>query len=246
MSARTEGSQLARNALMTYVSRGALVLSAVLLTPYLFRSLGLPGFGTWSVMLTLTTVFTLLEFGVSAGAVRTVAAARAAGDNELVLRTIRAATVVMTFAGAAGAALAVAGAFALTPLAAASEEEGFRRGMLVLAAAMLVRFPSTAYAATLNGYQRYDLSNLSIAVTTILSALGSVVAVEAGGSVFGLAVAHAIALVCGGALYAVLLARLRIPVSIRPGRVSWSDVSRLGRFSSYTLLADSMTFVGQR
>src|ERR687897_946859 len=56
-----------RNAVTSYGQTGLLGLSALLLTPYLFRTLGTGGFGTWSVMFTLTAVFSVVEVGVAAG-----------------------------------------------------------------------------------------------------------------------------------------------------------------------------------
>lgn len=243
---RTERSQLARNAVSSYAVRGLLILSALLLTPYLFRRLGADGFGTWSVMFTLTTIFNLLELGVSAGVVRNVAAARSTGDHAALGLTVRAGTLLLALTGVVAAAFACLGAAFLEPLAAEGEQDAFRVGMLVLGGAMLVRFPSVAHAATLNGFQRYDLSNLSLGLTTAGSAIGSVVAVEAGTGVLGLAVAHAVALAAGGLLYTGLLARLAPSVPLLPGRVAGADLRSLAGFSSYTLLADSMIFVGQR
>lgn len=222
-----------------------LLASALVLTPYLFRTLGEAGFGTWSVIFALATVFNLLEVGVSAGLIRFVATHRAAGERTALLAVARAGVVVMTFVGLLAAGLAVLAAFTLDGLAAEPHRDDFRLGLLVLAGAMLVRFACVAAGAVLNGYQRYDLTNASLGLTTIGSLVGSVVAVEGGLGVFGVALAHALALVVGGLVYVGLL--LRVDKELVLGRRGKdASVRSLLGFSSYTFLADSMIFVGQR
>lgn len=242
-----ERAAVARNALSSYGSRGLILLGAIVLTPYLYRTLGLQGFGTWSVIFALATVFSLLEIGISGGLVRFVAAYRASGNREALLAVARAGLVLMTLAGLLAAGFAVLAAVALDGLAAPGYRDDFRVGLLALGGAMLIRFACVASGAVLNGYQRYDLTNFSLSLTTLGSVIGSVLAVEAGYGVLGVAVAHAAALVGGGLVYVALLARLdRELVLGRRHGVRGGPLRGLLGFSSYTFLADSMIFVGQR
>ncbi|MCP9489427.1 MAG: oligosaccharide flippase family protein [Solirubrobacteraceae bacterium MAG38_C4-C5] len=233
-----------RNAVTSYGERGLLLGSTLLLTPFLLGGLGVAGFGTWSVMFTVTTIFTMLEVGFSAGITRFVAAAlgrEAPADAE---RVARAGVLLMALLGIVALAVSVAIAFAADGLAADGDREAFRAGMIVLGAAMFIRLPCVAYGAALLGHQRYDLYSAAQAVVTVGFVVGAVIAIETGGGLRWVASAQAIALVAGGVLFAVLLrwvapaARLR-PVRLRPGE-------RLLSFSSYALLADSAVFVGQR
>ncbi len=242
----SEQSRIARNAASSYAARGVLVLSVFVLTPYLFRRLGPAGFGTWSVMLTITAVFSLLETGFSAGIVRFVAAFRAQGRREDVERVVATGAVLLTGLGIVAFVISVAAAFLLSGLAAPGDGDAFRAGMLVLGGAMLLRFPFVAYAGALNGYQRFDLSNASLALATLASAVGAVVAVEAGFGLFGGAGAHAAALVAGAALYRIQFARIEPTLSLRPRLGDRDARRRIYSFSSFALLADSMLYIGQR
>ena len=107
---------------------------------------------------------------------------------------------VAVMAGLGLLALAVSAliAFLATGLAASGQNDDFRQGMLVLGFAYLLRFPLAAYGAVLTGYQRYDLWNAGQAVMIAGSAIGAVIAVEAGGGVLGIAVAYGVAFVAGG------------------------------------------------
>jgi O-antigen/teichoic acid export membrane protein len=246
VNARHEPARIARNTTTSYAVRALLGLSALLLTPYLFRRLGPDGFGTWSVIFTLATIFLLVQVGFSVGLVKFVAELQAQGRRRELEDVVGAGVWLMALLGAAALAVAVAEAFLLGGLAAEGERDAFRLGMIAVGAAELVRFPCSAYGATLNGYQRYDLTNLSQAMTIVVMAAAAVIAVEAGGGVLGVALAYAATTALGGVLYAVLLHRVEPRIPLRPRGSSRGTRGRIVRFSSFALLADSMAFAGQR
>jgi O-antigen/teichoic acid export membrane protein len=76
----SEARGIVRSTISTYGVRALLALSVLLLTPYLFRTLGPPAFGTWSVLYTIATIFSLVEFGFSTGATKLIAV-REIGPN---------------------------------------------------------------------------------------------------------------------------------------------------------------------
>ncbi len=241
-----DGRRIARNAGSAYAVRLLLGLSVLLVTPYLFRSLGPGGFGTWSVIFTVAAVFDLLELGFSAGVSKLMAELRAEDRRAEQEAALGASIVLMSGLALVGAAVSLAVGFAATGLAADGDERAFRLGMVALAAVVLVRFPCVAYAATLQGHQRYDLWNLAKAVATVGFAVGAVVAVGAGGGVLGVALAYAGSLLVEGGLYVVLLARSTPGISLRPHAGDRGTRRRIAAFGSFALLADSMRFIGQR
>jgi O-antigen/teichoic acid export membrane protein len=232
--------RLASNVLTSYGLRAVRALSVLLLTPYLFRRLGVDGFGTWSLLFTVATVFALVELGATLGITRHVAAGERVRD------------VVGIGAGmmAALGALALAAALPLALLADGLAADGlagpFTTGMLAIGAAQLVRFPGQAYGAALMGLQRYDLYNAGEGLTVLTFVLGAVVAVEAGTGIAGLATAYAVSLALGAAVWVALLRRHRPDVLAAPrlgGGTARRDV--IG-FGSRSLLIDSMDFVAMR
>lgn len=237
---------MARNTLSSYAVRGLLVVSALVLTPYLFRRLGVSGFGTWSVMFTIATVFNLLEVGFHAGVTKVISELRGARRHEEINGTLAAAVALMAVLGVIAFVIAVSLALFGAGLAPRPERDDFRTGMLVLGVAMLIRFPAAAYGGALIGYQRYDLLNAARAVQIGGFPIAAVVVVEAGGGVLGLAIAFAGLLVVEALLYVVLLRRLdpQLTMAIRPRE--HVERGRLRRFATLTLLADSMVFIAQR
>jgi O-antigen/teichoic acid export membrane protein len=246
MTGWQELKSIARNAASSYGIRALRALSVLVITPYLFRRLGVGGFGTWSVMFTLTTTFALIEYGFATGVTKLVAEVRGTGRRRELEETLGAAVTIMAGLGVLAAAISAGFGLLGDGLAAAGDEEGFRVGMLVLAAAMLVRLPLAAYGAGLMGCQRFDLYNIAEAVTIVGFTGGAIFAVESGNGVLGLGVAWAASLVAGGLAYFLLLRRADPSLSLRPRLGTRADRGRIERFSSLTLLADSMVFIGQR
>lgn len=238
-------STFARNALSSYGLRAVLALSALVLTPYLFRQLGPAGFGTWSVVFVLSTVVVVLQMGFANAVTKFVAEQRAADAGADVGPTISAATSLMAMVGAGALVLCVAGAFVLDPLAADEHRDAFRVGMVALGVALAIRLPTTVYAAALVGLHRYDMANLGAAATAVSFAVGAVVAVEAGAGVEGVMLALAGSLALGGLGNAYALRRIDRRAPLRPRR-DRATQRRLAGFGVFALLADTMVLVSQR
>lgn len=221
-------------------------LGALLLTPYLFRELGTAGFGTWSVMFTLATVFSLLELGFATGVTKYVAELRARGDREQLQLTLGTAVTLLAALGTLAFGLSATAAVLFDGLADESLREAFRDGMLLLGAIMPLRFAGTAYATALIGYGRYDRFNVGQGVLAVGFPVAAVVVTELGGGIVGLAAAYAGALAAESALGALLLRRTDPGLSLRPRLGTRVVRRRLSSFGSFTLLAESMVFVGAR
>lgn len=234
----------ARNALTSFGVRALLALSVLLLTPYLFRTLGAAGFGTWSVLFTLVTVAGLAESGLTLAVVKLVAEER--GRNGHPGEIVGAAVALLALLGLLAAALLVAGAFTLTGLAADGQGREFTLGMLALAVGVALRTPLAAYCAVLRGVQRYDLSNRAAAFSAVAFAVAAVPVLELGGGIVGLCVAYGASLVAGGLLGLVLLLRVEPGLRLRPQAHDATAARRIVGFGSYTLLADSMGFIAAR
>jgi len=246
VAAGGERRAVLRNAASSYGARALLAVSTLLLTPYLFRTLGAGGFGTWSVMFTLATVFSLLELGFANGVTKLIAELRAKGDRRGLDVTMGASVTLMAALGVAALGLAAASAFLLDGLAAAGDEDEFKVGMLLLGAIMPLRFAGTAYGTALIGYGRYDRYNWGQVVLAGGFPIAAVAAVEAGTGITGIAAAYAAALLGEAVVDAALLRRTDRELSLRPRLADPATRRRLGRLGSFPLLSDAMVFVGAR
>jgi O-antigen/teichoic acid export membrane protein len=241
-----ELTAILRNAASSYGTRLLRGFSVLLITPYLFRRLGPGGFGTWSVMFTVTAVFNLLEYGASAGITKYVAHFRARGERRELEGTLVAAISVMGLIGVLAALFSIGIAVLAPGLAAHDERDAFQTGMIILGVGTLVYFPMVAYAAALTGYQRYEMFNACQAIIIGVFSLGAIAQVEGGNGIVGLSIAYSASLVTGGLAYALLLRRVDPELSLRPRVPSRDSLRRVGGFGSLALVADSMVFIGQR
>jgi O-antigen/teichoic acid export membrane protein len=243
---RGERAQVASNAVASYAVRALLALSALLLTPYLFRKLGLAGFGTWSVMFTLATVAGMLELAFSAGVARVVAFYRGTEGPDAVQDTLSGSIALGLIAGVTVAAVVAGIGTLASGLAAGSLEREFQTGMLAIAGSALVRWPCLPAGGALIGYGRYDLVNLSRGFEVVAIAVLAVVAVEAGWGIPGIALGYGAATVAAGLLLPALLLRRDRRLVFRP-RVPRPDVRRalLGT-TPWVTVGDSVRFASQQ
>jgi O-antigen/teichoic acid export membrane protein len=237
---------VARNAMSAYVSRGLLAVSVLVLTPYLYRELGQAGFGTWSIVFTFATVFTLFEFGFARGSSKLVAQLLAEGRRAELGEMMGVAVVVMGVLGLVSAGVCVLIALVGTGLVPSGLANDFRQSLLILAAGRLVYSPFASYNAALQGYQRYDLSNTVGSLGTVVFTGLAIGAVAAGWGIVGVTTALVASYLVMAAAGTVFLRSADPELPLRP-RLGDSETRRhLTAFGSYVLLADSMTFVGQR
>jgi O-antigen/teichoic acid export membrane protein len=239
-------TRLARNVVSSYGLRGLRAVSVLVLTPFLFRELGLDGFGTWSVLFTVATIFSLVEYGATLGITKHVAEHLEAGRLQALRETVAVGVALMIGLGVIALVASVALGALAPRLAAPGQADAFRTGLVVIGAAQLVRFPGQALGATLMGLQRYDLFNLGESITVLSFLAGAVGAIELGGGIEALAGAYGISLVLGAVAWAVLLRR-HAPHALAGPRLGSREVRHASlTFGWRALLIDSMDFVAQR
>jgi O-antigen/teichoic acid export membrane protein len=178
-----EGSQarVVRNTLAN--SGGTLVTVAVglALSPFMIHRLGVEAYGVWILATTLTYgagYFSFADFGFEQSAVRYIAEARAAGDEQEMNRIW-----ITVFALLGGIALVITPLLILLarPLVDLFDVPDELRSEAVIAftfvvAQLLIELPGRAFAAILAGAQRYGLLQLARVVQTLVIS-GLVVAV---------------------------------------------------------------------
>ncbi len=235
-----------RNAASAYAARGALGVSVLVLTPVLFRRLGVGGFGTWSVVFAFGTVFALGELGFARGFTKVTAQLLAEGRRRDLARSYGVSMAMLFALGVVAAVAAAVVGLSASGLAAPGFEHDFRWGMLVLGVERLLAFPFAAAGAALAGYQRYDLYNGVAIANSVGFTIAALVIVGRGGGVLAVVIAWSIAHFASGLLLVLFLRRIDPALRFRP-RLGDRELRRsLAGFSSFVLLAESMTFIGQR
>ncbi len=180
-----------RNALSNYAASGVSILLALVLTPVLVRGLGQAGYGVWGLTGSLVQYLSLLRFGFDGAAVRHVAGDDQRGDREH-MQAVIATTAWTMMVPAVLVLLASPGIALLFPIIFHVDHR-LETPAIIVAGLTVVDFAfslvTDVFGATLQGLQRYDRLNLSVAGTSLAQATAWVVIIVLGGGLIPLGVA---------------------------------------------------------
>lgn len=205
------------------VSRFVVFLGgALLLTPFVVRTLGDAAYGFWVVLLSFVGYAGILELGVQPAVIKLVGQHRGNPDRERLEELITAALV---FFAAAGLLASLLVAFVLPPLVPhlVKDHQGLgelRALFALIAADVLILFLNYVFAGILYGWQLYHGKNLIDIAAWVINALLLVAFLQHGGLLLLAASKTATDLLA--LLATVLLCRRALPGV----RFSWGRVGR--------------------
>ncbi|TWU20003.1 lipopolysaccharide biosynthesis protein [Allorhodopirellula heiligendammensis] len=172
------------------------------LTPIIIENLGGEAYGLWLLLQSLVGYYGLVDLGLRAGIVQTITRRIADDDSEAVRRHIAAAMPVLTALG--GILLVVATVLAIVVASSIDVSPELRRQIvpvvLLNAVAFCTQMLFAPYQSVLTGLQRFDIENLFVVVSRIVSALVIVLVLSLGGGLVGLAMVTACMALIDGTL----------------------------------------------
>ena len=228
-------ARLLRNVSSNFVAQLVSLATIFFLTPFVLGHLGPAGYGLWALTLAIVGYGVLLDLGLTGAAVKYTADLHARGEYEEANRVI--ATILTLYTGLGAAFVALAGVLALVvprviEIPAEFEAEA---PWLILVAGIGAgaALPCSTALSVLRGLQRFDVASAIAIVATLLGALATVLVLELGGGLLGLAVVNAVTTPL--MQIPVLLALRRIEPRLRVGWRSArrSEARRVFSFSSY-------------
>lgn len=183
LSAGARSGKFLVNVGWTWLGIVANLFNALVLSPYVIRKLGADGYGLWTLLFSFIAYYNIADLGFRSALIYYAAHFRAKGDWESVNVTINtilfyysAAAIVLVTLGFAFAARAPAW-FHVSP----QHERDFSILVMLLSVNCLLGI--NVFGATLEGFQRFDLSSRVYVATLVLRAAGSVTILASG---FGL------------------------------------------------------------
>lgn len=180
--------RLIRNITSNYLGFAVNTLVVLLLTPFLIRRLGDSVFGIWVLLNAFLSYFQMMEFGVMPSLIRFVSFHRAREEQRQIESVIGSAGLLL--AGLGLAALPVVyliGTWASRWFdLSAVDSEVFVQAVWVMGAAVVLTFFKRLFFAVIQGYQRFDLLNISAASGSIFGAAATVYFVAQGGGILAL------------------------------------------------------------
>jgi O-antigen/teichoic acid export membrane protein len=225
------------NVLWSWLGVLATFATATLLAPYVFRKLGDEAYGVWSLTFSIIEYFGLLDFGFKSAIIKNAGHYRAQGDAHGINVVVNSALAY--FAVVAGV---LCGGTVLLVAAASSQFQvsstylpDFRLLLLAFGVSWALGLCFSSFTASLEAFQRFDLSSRITVINTVLRASSIAVLLSLGYGLRGAAVA---AVACQWAFYLLSLgAFLRVFPEFRltPSLISRDMLSQLGRFGWHTL-----------
>lgn len=223
--------QLIRNVVSQYASFLVGVAASLVLTRVLLRQLGAGPYGLWIVLLAIVGYLGLLDVGVGTAAVQRIAKLTAEGDSEGVADVIRTSFVFFAVSGV----VAVGITAGLAPFLASFLKLGTisptvaGTTLIILGVMTLFTFLATAPNALLFGAGRGDrLAQIGL-ITLILTEVGQILAVLAGGGLIALAILQTAGLALGLVISAFAASRVT-GSPLRHGRFRRPLLGELIRF----------------
>ena len=165
------------------------------LTPYLISALGRPQYDVWCVVESVLAYFTLLDLGVAACLVRTIAGHTSTPDAERVNRISTCCLAVLIAAGAVAFAL---GAPVLWLLGEKLEARAGDPGdvlpfMLLMLLNLVLTLPLSTFPCILDGLQRFTAKSIIRLVALAIRTVGFLIVVDEWHSLLPLAVVSLVA-----------------------------------------------------
>jgi O-antigen/teichoic acid export membrane protein len=155
-------SQLHKNVATNTVNTLLNALAGLIILPFLISKLGSNTYGIWTLIVATTGLFTLLDFGITAGVGRQLAVHHRNGDIQKINVVLSSSLFML---------LLVATAIVLSTLLAVEFFPHFfkipegqvgdvKSALLIMGFATAAYFPASIFDGVLWGYERFDLHNL--------------------------------------------------------------------------------------
>jgi O-antigen/teichoic acid export membrane protein len=170
---------------------GAVALSMLLLPPFLARILTKDAYGSWLLILQLSTYVSLLDLGIQTVIGRFVAHYNELGDIKKRDSIISSAIAILTGSGAIAIAAIAALAWQLPrlfPDMPAALQQDAQLALLYVGGTLAIALPFSVFGAVFIGLQRYDIPAWIIGSTKLFAGVLVVLAAHASHSIVMMAV----------------------------------------------------------
>ncbi len=225
--------------LFSYVLMAVQILSTMLFTPFLIRTLGQAEYGVYSLMLSITSYFVLFDLGVGTSVIRYMSKYASEGNMREGRKFLGVTTVY--YLGIAFCALIVGMVVkALIPQFFAT---GLNESEIALAQKLFsitilssaITLATSAFSNAIIGFEKFAVSKGVAIVMTLLKMVLSVIALYMGFDSVGMVVVNLIITVMTAAVYVgYVIFKLKI-IPVFKG-ISFSFIKEIVSYSSFVLL----------
>jgi len=236
----SEATTVGRNLSTRYLAIAAEMAVGLLLLPFNLSHLGTSAYGLWVLTTSVTMYFSVLDLGYSGAAVKFVAQYRAKRDvralNETLSTTfyVFAAFGVLTYLVAIVIAVFIGRVLHLSP----DQVHIARLVLLITTVFVALGTACTVFGAVINGFQRYDINNVTGTASTIVIAVVNVLVLWAGYGLVELVIATTVVRVLTFGIYRANAYRVFPEMRLRFDLFRRDRLKELTSFSIFMALID--------
>lgn len=223
------GSRIAKNSVFNLLRTIIAVPIMLAITPYIIKTLGKEEFGIWALVGVISSYAQLSDFGITESLIKFIAEFKAKGDFQRLNQLLNTAMVMYLLLGLVFCLLfilvlpfVVERILNVPPALSASALSVFTIAIVLFFINMLLGI----FGSLINGFQRMGYSNAIMLVSTILTALGTVLFLANGYGLQGLIYNNVIITLLVVSANAFFAWRLFPGLRINPFRYWSSDVLR--------------------
>lgn len=207
------------NILWSWLGAAALILNGILVTPYLLHRLGVDAYGIWALVLSLVEYFWMIDLGVRPATVKLTAEYRALekwGPLNSLLSTavtysaaMGSLVILLTFLNTA----AIARFYHIT-------HPSFPLLIQVVSVSWAFGLVFNVFAAALEGFQRFDLTNRIFIAFTLVRSLTLIALVGSGRGLGAMSIGLLVTQFLMYAAFFVSLRRVYVDLKVSPQLVT--------------------------
>jgi O-antigen/teichoic acid export membrane protein len=236
----TEARTVTVNLSTRYLAIVVEMLVGLLVLPFNIAHLGKAAYGLWVLTTSVTAYFSVLDLGYSGAIVKFVAEHRARRETRALNEVL--STTFFLYAGFATAAYLVAIAIALflDRVLHIGPDQLYvgRVVLLVTSVNVAVGMTFTVFGGVINGFQRYDLNNITGAASSVVVAIVNVLVLVAGYGLVALVVATTVVRVLTYWVYRANAYRVFPELTLRFALFNTRRLRELTSFSFFMALID--------
>lgn len=240
VDAPAEAMTVTRNLSTRYLAIAIEMVLGVLILPFNVSHLGQAAYGLWILTTSITAYFSVLDLGYGGALVKFVAQYRAKRDwrglNEIL------STTFYLFAGCGALTYLVAIVIAVyLDRVIQLEPDQVRTGQIILLITALNVSLGTVFSvfgAVINGFQRYDINNVTGTLCSVAVAVANIAMLMAGFGLIGLVAATTTVRILAYLIYRENAYQVFPQLHLRPAYVRRSRFREVTAFSVYVFAID--------
>jgi len=223
-----------------YLAIGVEMVVGLLVLPFNIAHLGKAAYGLWVLTTSVTAYFGVLDLGYSGAIVKFVAEHRAKRDTQALNQVLSTMFYLYSAFGTIAYVVAIVISVFLDRVLQLGPDQVYvgRAVLLVTSVQVALGMTFTVFGGVINGFQRYDLNNITGIISTVVVAVANVAVLLAGNGLIALVVVTTAVRVLTYWVYRANAYRVFPEMTLRFANFNTARLRELTSFSVFMMLID--------